>query len=444
MSYWVLHIADPHFGRSHFNNDDPKLIALHHSAEIKQQLGEHNLLQDPFDALVISGDFTFAYEERGFVAAAHFVTDLAPLVAPRHPHDAESARPIVLIPGNHDVDIGTTLPLGTGSLPVERDKVEARFRKFLHDLGPLIQQPNDFLSTTLRLETPGEPGLVLMGMNSCRVERSDAQGWGYVGLDQVHAIARSVLIGDKHGHKRARDGDMVVAITHHHLLPVWDMPLADLLHLPDQRKVSFTLDSASVLHALTDLGVAALLHGHTHVISPKHVVGYGNQGGESTMVFGSASLGLFHPTCTNHHIQVLEFDSKEIRVHDLTSPAARRNQTRLWQREPERKVAISRHWDRHTAQAALNRISNESSYKEACFDWARAISWARLRAYFDGHRWPSVLDEIHREVQQFPDARNVEKDRIHQLIQAMLFDHPPSYEDLSGLTLQECVLKRLP
>ena len=80
MSYWVLHIADPHFSRSHFNDSDPAAIGRRHAMEVKDQLREHDLSRDPFHALVLSGDYTFAYDPKGFVAAAKFVAVLSDLV----------------------------------------------------------------------------------------------------------------------------------------------------------------------------------------------------------------------------------------------------------------------------------------------------------------------------------------------------------------------------
>ena len=431
MSYWVLHIADPHFSRSHFNDSDPAAIGRRHAMEVKDQLREHDLSRDPFHALVLSGDYTFAYDPKGFVAAAKFVAVLSDLVQP---------QAIVLIPGNHDVDISNCLPIGKFSVPVEKEQAEKKFREFLEAVQKYVKTPNLFLSMSLRVENKGQPGLVLLGMNSCRVERWDAQGWGYVGLDQVRELG-SQLVSPRVGGAPAKEGDVVIGITHHNLLPVWDLPLVEMMVLPGQRKLSFTVDSASVLHALNDLGVAALLHGHTHVISPKHVVGYGKEDEGSTMVFGAGSLGLWHPSCKSHHIQVLQIDPESIRVHDLTCEAHQRNKERTWIAAIPRDVKIFRRWNRLRGQRALLAMAKAAG--DANLAWESMDSWSRLRAYSDATRWPGVLAQIHQDVRELPRGADATLARIQELIRILLFDAPPDEESISGLTLQEYLLQRL-
>lgn len=429
MSYWILHIADPHFSRSHFDDPDPLVIGRNHAAEIKNQLQKHNLAREMWHALVLSGDFTFAQSAKGFTAATQFVSDLADLVKP---------RAIILIPGNHDVDLGDALPVGNASIPVEKAIAEAGFRAFLNSVREHINGSDVYLSMSLRLENPGEPGLVLMGLNSCRVERWDAPGWGYVGLDQVRAIVQELLSGGA----AAKEGDAVIAVLHHNPLPVWDLPMGEMLVLPGQRKLSFMLDSPSILAALNDLGVAALLHGHTHVVSPKHVVGYGDEDDQPTMVFGSGSLGLFHLDRNRHHIQALEIDSETIRTYDLTCEAQERNlEARPWERTRDREVKIRRWWDRRRVQRALDAMRHGVDLAQA--DWEIMHSWSRLRAYPDPMRWPSVLDEIHQEVRDFPEGSSATREQVLRQIQALLFDEPPDKESITGLTLQEYVVQHL-
>jgi 3',5'-cyclic AMP phosphodiesterase CpdA len=436
MSYWVLHIADPHFSRSHFDDKDPSTIGRNHAIEVKDVLREHDLSRERFHALVFSGDFTFAYEPRGFTAATAFVKELSNLAEP---------GAIVVIPGNHDVDISNCLPIGRFSVPVEKTLAEAKFRGFLDTIeqerrvGGNATAPDRFLSMPLRVEIAGQSGLVLLGMNSSRVERWDAQGWGYVGLDQVRELGMQLLAEDS----PAKEGDVVVGITHHNLLPVWDLPLGEVMRLPGQRKLSFTVDSASVLHALNDLGVAALLHGHTHVISPKHVRGYGGEDERSTMVFGAGSLGLWHPSCEGHHIQLLEINSTTISIHDLTCETKdhQRNGPRLWTPAAKQEVEIYRWWNLDRAQRALKAMRPKARAAE--IDWLAMESWSRLRAYFDTERRARTLDQIHSDVQALPGGESATREHIQELIQMLLFESPPDEESLSGLTLQEYLLDRL-
>ncbi len=111
--------------------------------------------------------------------------------------DLAEPRAIILIPGNHDVDVSDSLPIGKFSVPVEKEHAEARFRAFLDSVRQYVKPPDPFLSVALRVENSGERGLVALGMNSCRVERRDAQGWGYVGLDQVRTLGKTLLASRK-------------------------------------------------------------------------------------------------------------------------------------------------------------------------------------------------------------------------------------------------------
>ncbi len=65
MSYWILHLADPHFSRSHFYDQNPEVIGRNHAVEVKDKLRDSDLLRSPFHVLVLSGDFTFAHDPRG-------------------------------------------------------------------------------------------------------------------------------------------------------------------------------------------------------------------------------------------------------------------------------------------------------------------------------------------------------------------------------------------
>jgi 3',5'-cyclic AMP phosphodiesterase CpdA len=428
MSYWVLHIADPHFSRSHFDDPDPLVIGRNHAAEIKSELQLQNLARERWHALVLSGDFTFANNPLGLTAATRFVADLADLVEP---------RAIVLLPGNHDVDLGYPLPLGNASLPTEKDAAEAKFRAFVKSVRQYVKAADIYLSMSLRLQNPGEDGLVLMGLNSCRVERWDAPGWGYVGLDQVRAVGTQLLEGSA----PAKDGDVVLGILHHNLLPVWDLPLGEMLAVPGKRKLSFTLDAPSVLGAINDLGVCALLHGHTHVISPKHARGYGDEDDQSTMVLGSGSLGLFHVGCPSYHIQALEIDGQTIRMHDVTCERQARNRARGPWRHAEKRVDIHRWWDRQRAQRALHAMKHGADLARA--DWEVMDSWSRLRAHQDPARWRNVLKQILQDVRELQEGAPATGEQVLKVIQTLLFDAPPNQETVSGLTLQEYVVQHL-
>ena len=75
--------------------------------------------------------------------------------------------------------------------------------------------------------------------------------------------------------------------------------------------------------------------------------------------------------------------------------------------------------------------------------WEAWDSWSRLRAYWDGTRWPTLLKQIHQDVRGLPGGQNATQERIHELIKLLLFQTPPTEEEVSGLTLQQCLVERL-
>jgi predicted phosphodiesterase len=428
VSYWILHIADPHFGQSHFHDVDPDEIARHHAMEIKGMLVGFD--RSSFHAIVLSGDLTFRYNIAGFQAAQRFIEYLSDLIP---------AKALIVVPGNHDVDIGPRPPVGQVSVPLEKHVAEEKYRDFLAQVSTHVGAPNPWLCMVRRFENEGEPGLVVAGINSCRVERYDAQGWGYVGLDQIERIG-SQLLNPPHGAPAARDGDLVVAVVHHNLLPVWDMPLHELAKVTGDRKLSFTLDAASLLTALDNLGVAVLLHGHTHVLAPRQVRGYGSEDDEPLKILGAGSFGLFHASCRDHHLQILQVDSNWITSHDVVCGGHIRNAQREWHRK-HTKIGIGRRWNRARVKRALAGIRDAAS--DARWDWEAMHSWSRVRARSDASRWPAVRAGIVDSVRRLPRGTNITEDEVEQAITILLFKSPPAEEHLTGLTLQEYLVQRL-
>ena len=109
--------------------------------------------------------------------------------------------------------------IGRLSLPTQKEEAEARFRDFLSSIGTHVATPNKHLSVVKRLQSRGaEKGLIIIGLNSCRVERRDAQGWGYVGIDQIYEVASK--LSDPTNPDRARQDDIVLAVLPQPL-PIW-------------------------------------------------------------------------------------------------------------------------------------------------------------------------------------------------------------------------------
>ena len=405
MEFHILHIADPHFSRCHYDDPDPVATAKNCADDLRRQIDayrtqealQNRLWKGKFDAIVVSGDFTFRCKENGFRAAKAFIEIIA-----------EWAKPLglVLIPGNHDIDLGEPAPFGGVRLPNRKADAEKSYRAFLSSLPPTIIGSNALsssrLSTVRRIGRAGRPGLVILALNSCRVERSDAQGWGYVGADQIREIADELVRGPV----KVEKGDLVMAVLHHHPLPLWDVCREILSRTPDQRKLSFLMDAATTLNALFNLGVGLIVHGHTHITSLKSVEGYGVDpvAGRQVLILGAGSLGfLTEPDDPASHFQIICLRSDgqsgfaaDVNLRDFTaSPSSPGSVPRDWKMSPDIWRPLMRVYDPGAGAKGLSAI--ERTAQIADHYESVAESWAQLR-YRGAPDWPVVLADIVKTV----------------------------------------------
>jgi 3',5'-cyclic AMP phosphodiesterase CpdA len=426
-NYRILHVADPHFSRCHFSGN-PVEVGRRHAEELLGVL-EGYQLSSFFDCMVLSGDFTFGCDQGGFDAAIEFIRILSKHVP---------AGGILVIPGNHDIDLGTPVRIRKLSLPTSQEEAEKPFRDFLAALRVGGPQPNHYLAGIKRIQRRGQKGLVLIGLNSCRVERRDAQGWGYVGPDQIAQAAQSLLApGDE---TQARNDDTVIAIMHHNPLPIWDVGIQTLNSVPQRRKFSFVMDAAGTLSFLADLGIAILLHGHTHIDSYKRVEGYGTTvSGTNMIILGAGSLGILGGKGDPpHHFQILEIDDDTVMCQNLTCPFHEPDSDRRWNRASRKKYFLARWNAKHTANALESRLAE---CETAGSDFERYQSWSVLRARrLEPESWEAVVAALHERV------RRIERSTMLDQLKALLgeiFNKPPTAEELCEWTLEQYLVHRI-
>jgi 3',5'-cyclic AMP phosphodiesterase CpdA len=445
-TYRILHIADPHFSNCHFTGR-PSDVGRRHAEEIEEVLQKHTQLAPKFDAMVLSGDFTFGCQQDGFEAAQTFIDRLSVHVRPKG---------ILAIPGNHDVNLGgDPVRIGDLSLPMPKEEAEAAFSKFLKQIrshtGQPAGDPNHWLSMVTRVHRPDERGLVIIGLNSSRVERRDAKGWGYVGMDQIYQIADA--LSDSKSDNRAQKDDVLVAVIHHNPLPIWDLGLDTIASSPERRKFSFMMDAGSVLGFLADLGVGVLLHGHTHVQSAKSVDGYGSDHDrktDSTLILGSGTFSLatgrrdarFNPA---HHFQIIEIETGKgetpgLRFQDFNSLFERRDAPRKWSaKKLSTGHPLSVSWDGKRAARALRE--KEFDCNRAKLDYEIMQSWSVLRTKeLKPDDWLRTLDELCERVKAI--ERSATPARVSQAVEK-LFKEPPTEYDLCEWTLEQYLTRIL-
>lgn len=237
----LLHLSDIHFGRNHaFAQNGRPPTARSFCQAVLLALQENNVSLG-FSRLIISGD-VFSYRELEERTESRL--QLAKLA------EGAMAEGILMVPGNHDFDWGASLgerlfdyellvdELGAAGMPVDLPTVDV-------------------------VERVGIKPLAVLALDSCKLESESQSGLGLVGAQQLDTLA-----------ERVRDANVlpethtIVAVLHHHLLPVGTIPVLPPTLDPaasDRLQVSVTVDATNVMGRLAELGTAVVLHGHHHV-----------------------------------------------------------------------------------------------------------------------------------------------------------------------------------
>jgi Calcineurin-like phosphoesterase len=431
--YRLLHIADPHFSECHFLDGAPFDIGRRHAQELEEVLIQHERLRTAFDAIILSGDFSFVCRKSGFEAAAIFVERISRFVRPGG---------LLVLPGNHDIDLSKQVALGGLSLPTSKAEAEGPFREFLAAIAKYVGAPNHYLSRIIRIQGHGKPGLVLAGLNSCRVERYDARGWGYIGADQIYDLYSRLYNGSHE--TQTQKGDLVLAVTHHNLLPIWDVDLRVLFRPPEKRKFSFVMDAGGTLNFLSDLGISALLHGHTHVPSEKRVYGYGS--GDRTeyrnLILGTGSLGIAKQRIAlPHHFRIIEIDDGSLlQYEDFTADLCPPNTLRTWRKSKmTRPLPLMAWWEADRVRKELE-MHNAAAHT-ARFDSENLESWSLLRVKaLQPNLWPGVFSGLCQRVRKI---RPRATDEAISLAVESILERSPSDDQLRNFTLEQIVVVRM-
>ena len=110
---------------SEFTAEIAEDTARRYFDELRRALERRPETRPPFDAIVLGGDFTHQNSPYGFKIARIWTQLLMRSgFAPR--------EHILLIPGNHDVNLGKMQPASRTPLPVPRSVAEEEYRNFLY------------------------------------------------------------------------------------------------------------------------------------------------------------------------------------------------------------------------------------------------------------------------------------------------------------------------
>ncbi len=454
-AFRILHITDQHFCNSYlwaperdlldteFTPELAESIARRHFDELRGALQGQQETRPPFDAVVLSGDFTHQNSKYGFEIAARWIRLLVEA-------DFAPSHKILLIPGNHDVNLGSEIKNSKTRLPMPRLAAEKAYREFLKALPLTSGSPRD-LSMAARVSRDGEAtGLVLIGLNSCRTERSDARGWGYVGLDQLDSAMGRILDGE--AGFVAREGDILIAFIHHNPLPIWDVGLPELSKTMDDRAISFLMDAPSLLSAFNAFGFSILMHGHAHLAKTARLEGYDPRPDRITRSLIVAGQGSFSvKDCDPHHFALLEirpvdgaFRDRALNVSNFYAHAGN---PRTWSGEgPDYWPLNDNGWRAAAVREARRLFAGPTVM--AADQWNIRESWAPLyeRPVKPEDRetspeWRAIVERLAKEVGAMA-RKNVPVALVEELIDG-IFEQKQNASDISGYYLPQFLAWKL-
>ena len=190
-------------------------------------------------ALILSGDITFNGEKRSHVELAQYLKKVR-----------EEGIPVLVIPGNHDINIPNTyLFSNNGRKPVPNIS-ERDFWELYSPLGAIDAVSFDKSSLSYVYQLSED--LQIMMIDTSQYEKGMVKTGGRIN-------EKTLAWMEKNLSKAKKSGISVITVTHHSLLPHSSLFTSD-----------FTLENyPQVLNILEKYGVLVNLSGHIHI---QHIV----------------------------------------------------------------------------------------------------------------------------------------------------------------------------
>lgn len=168
----------------------------------------------------------------------------------------QNIEKVVMVPGNHDYPWSDP-----GRREINFKELEAYFR---NSFGEKALIDDSSLQEKLKTQIISHAynqlatyRVLLIGMNSMKIDSEERKGIGYFDNDQLHLVREIVEY-----YRRKNTTPLYVFVAfHHHLLPV---SFVERDTLEEKNKYSLTLDARRAIDTFLDCGVQFALHGHQH------------------------------------------------------------------------------------------------------------------------------------------------------------------------------------
>lgn len=160
---------------------------------------------------------------------------------------------VMLVPGNHDFSWAVEETRADNYINMCKD-----LEKGLSSVAnPNLQiEANDNLIKHIYIEGENK-NLLLIGMNSMKIDSREKPGLGYFSKDQLRIVAN--IISEYKKDELAKT--QIFVAFHHHLLPV---AVVERDTLENTSKYSITLDARRALNSFLENNVEFAVHGHQH------------------------------------------------------------------------------------------------------------------------------------------------------------------------------------
>lgn len=284
----LLQLSDLHYGDRHgFAQLGNRGRTL---AEVVQRSLQRAGRDPDFDIVVLNGDL-FTRNDAGERAKAE--DGISKLI------EALGRAQIASVPGNHDISWDSKLR--------HEERLDF-YHAIVSRLAPGTPHPKDY-PHIVRLEEPEDHRLALILLDSCRMESQIQAGLGYVGGDQLDMLDRR--LGEA---EISHESHTLVAVQHHHLLPVAQAVELPATADPDaspRMVVSVTVDATDVLRELKRIGVRVVMHGHQHVHAMLSLTNSRWDSSEPLVVAACGSCGT-NEVGVRRHFNVWEFDGDDV------------------------------------------------------------------------------------------------------------------------------------
>jgi 3',5'-cyclic AMP phosphodiesterase CpdA len=355
-AFRILHVSDIHFGHCRYSDSartgttpNPADQAFDLFVELKRVLLSKSF-PPVFDAVMLSGDFTWRGEQGGFEAAEWFSKCL-------YLHRFCTPGRLFVLPGNHDVVLLHDDDTTPRDLP--RYRLEDDYRRFA---GRIEGHPAvGHFGYVARF-----PRVLLVALNSTRLVNRLKKNFGYVGYDQIYALMERAWQHEE----STLGGSLRIAALHHHLLPVDDVPIPSARFDLPERDLTITFDAQRTLKALREYHVAVVVHGHMHepFFHPSEESNPLAQAGRNSRVYVSGAGTVCFTPCNVHQFQVIELQRGKLTIHQFYAEGEADPRDRPWQHLPfERALGPVNEYE-PPPQEIGNRRRSEAMQAHSAFE----------------------------------------------------------------------------